>query len=252
MPTFGEHHHTAFAEHKPLFHFLQDTFRLYKKDAFLVVLAAFVFFQYGLSQVFDVFYTTVLSASHDAHGGGGHGSSVLHGLGVYVSVVSAIVILLQMFFARTIVRFLGVVRNMLLMPVITLASASSFLFLALPVSAAITKGAFDMTRNMAKNTYLSSLYVLPEAVRLPAKPFLDGFFGPAATVFVTSIMIAIEWFFHDPLSRQYGMMALFLCLLVCLLALLLIGRRVYTDYASKNVKNAGHELSEQLSFIEIL
>ena len=106
MPTFGEHHHSAFAEHKPLFLFLQDTFRLYKKDAFLVILAAFVFFQYGLAQVFDVFYTTVLSSAHAVESSGGHGSSVLHGLGVYVSVVSAIVILLQMFFARTIVRFL--------------------------------------------------------------------------------------------------------------------------------------------------
>ncbi|MEA3304948.1 MAG: hypothetical protein U9Q15_04435 [Patescibacteria group bacterium] len=238
----------AHEENENLMHFtdsLQQAYKYFSENKFLRNIAFFVFLQFAVFQAFEFLYTFYLSSHDDSHG-----ESILHGLGYYVFITSIIGIFLQVFVSSFISKKLGVVKNLLLHPFLTLPVGFLMQFQFSQGSVIGAKGMFDVTKQIAKNAYMSSLYAIPDNIRQLAKPFLDGFVAQLGIIFSTGFLILFELFLHDHVTLAASIFINIL--LFTMIIVLFYFREIYTGQVTMNLKNFSYSEEERFSFIEIL
>lgn len=218
---------------------------------YLKMMATVVFIQFALYMLVEFQYTSALDASVSSHSNSHSYTTMLaHGLWLWHVIISAAMLLSQIFIVWRLTKKFGIIVTMLIHPLIMIAPSFWMLSKFSLASAVSTKGLFEILSWAHRSAYSSSFYVLKEQIRDLIKEFFEWIARPLWMLFWTlALMILstlIEW---D--SLHIGISAIII-IGFCLMALLL--ERLKSKYTNIAIKNLWSEtwLETKLTSIEIL
>jgi HEAT repeat protein len=233
-------------------------------NPFLKTLFVLVIIQWMVFNLIEFQYSSAAAhaftgdhGSEDAGHGGGDAvvQELAHGLGLVHIGLYGLLLLFQLFLASRIQKRLGVVRTILLHPLMIFLSsivmAAKFSFF----STLLAKGSFEIFGGPSRNAYHASFYVFRPHVRERAKEFLEGIARPLGMLIGTIFILIIQWVVH-----HFDLPHHFMTSAISFLILLFIGWRYfsaletgdkYTLLARKNLETRG-PAPEKLDAIEIL
>lgn len=232
---------------KNMFTGLQTIMTTIRKNNFLKFLAFVVFLQIVISIILEYQYTYALN---NITGGHGHGEMDLtHALSLYIVFFSGTGLILQLFIGSRVMKWFGVIRTMLLNPLLSGFAFLSMVFSFNQYSAIGSKYVFDITKIFYINAYLSSYYTVEKTIREKAKAIIEGWFMPIGTVVGTLVIIGLNIFFDS--KDLYFALNSFLVLLVVLMVFFLRKlQRHYTEQSVIGLKSS--DLLSTYNAIEIL
>jgi HEAT repeat protein len=233
---------------------LQKSVGYIRNNPFLRSLFYAVLIQFAVMIIVEFLYTKSIETtfSSNLHSHQSVADALTHGFGVVNIILFTIVLFFQLFVAsRTLANF-GVVKTILLHPIMMFFSIITMTVSFSFVSATVTKGIYETFGGLQKNAYHSSFYVFRPLVRIRAKEFLEGFAKPIGIVIGTLLLFCAEYFFHGKDSE----MILSLNIILIILTILRFFTSAnfgenYTLLTKKNLETKGRA-TEKLDAIEIL
>lgn len=171
-------------------------------------------------------------------------------LGTLHVIFYSAALVMQLIFASRIMTFLGVTSSMLLHPLVTLLN---LIFMTLRFnffSAAMTRGSYELTGILFKNSYDSSYYSIPHAIRTDMKEWMQGVMKPLGAMLGTILMIVIAFILKGPaqtLALNFILIAMSFCMAITLWGM---GKK-YTQMSEQNLSHK-LDLPTRLNAIEIL
>jgi len=236
---------------KNIFRDLDKVVQSIRHNNFLSMLAFIAFIQVVIAIILEYQYTSALSHATDAHGaGGGHGEMDLtHALSMYIVLFASTGMVLQVFLGSRIVKWFGVVKTMLLNPVL-----SAFGFMAMmahftQATAIGGKYVYDLTNLFYKNAYLSSYYTVNKSIREKAKAMIEGWVMPIGTITGTIIILILNHVYHGESLN----VLLNTTLIIFAILMAFLFRKLKKSYTEQSVIGLrSNDLSSKFTAIEIL
>lgn len=232
---------------KNIFANLDKVVQSIRHNNFLSMLAIIAFMQIVMAIILEYQYTSALS---HATGGQGHGEMDLtHALSMYIVLFAGTGILLQIFLGSRIIKWFGIIKTMLLNPVL-----STFGFLAMmlnfnQVSAIAGKYVYDISNMFYKNAYLSSYYTVNKTIREKAKAIIEGWIMPIGTIFGTIVILLLNHLFQDELLN----ILLNATLIVLALLMIMLFKKLSKYYTESSVVGLrSSDITNKFTAIEIL
>lgn len=171
-------------------------------------------------------------------------------LGLLHVVFNAAALIIQLILASRIITSLGVVSSLLIHPLVTLLNLMGLSLRFGFVTAAMTRGSFELTGLIFNNAYESSYYAIPHHKREMAKELMQGIMKPLGAVLGTLAIL----FFSFSFSGMHQTLAINLLLIVmslCMAGVLLSLSRRYTELSKQNISRK-QDIGTRLNAIEIL
>ena len=223
---------------------LREGLQNLKSLPFLRTMMGIAFIEFALAPIIEFQYTKALHA----HAGGGE-DALTHELGLYVVIFSAVGLILQLFFASRIVHKLGVIKALILHPVIVLIGLSGMTVNYNTATAVGAKFSYDISNVIYRNAYLSSYYVVHHKIRERAKALIEGWIFPLGMIAGTGSILLLSQVLHGKVLT-FALNVLLVCLAGIAILLLNRMRMEYTHLSmlGLNTKDAKH----QHTSIEIL
>lgn len=171
-------------------------------------------------------------------------------LGTLHLIFNSAALFMQLIFASRIITFLGVSSTMLIHPLVTLLN---LIFMTLRFnffSAAMTRGSYELTGILYKNSYDSSYYSIPHSMRTDMKEWMQGVMKPLGAMIGTLVMIVLAFTLKgapQTLALNFILIAMSLCMAITLWG---IGKK-YTQMSEQNLSHK-LDLPTRLNAIEIL
>ncbi|MEI7511581.1 MAG: HEAT repeat domain-containing protein [Candidatus Peregrinibacteria bacterium] len=223
-------------------------------NPFLKALFFAVVVQWLVFNLIEFQYTTAVKHAFTggAHGGDSVANQLTHGLGLVHIGIHGVVLFFQLFIASGIIKRFGMVRTIILNPVLVFLSSLTMMLSFSFVTATATKGVFEAFGGLARNAYHSSFYVFRPRVRERAKEFLEGIARPFGMLLGTLIIFLLQYVSHHDEAFLSSFLSLSILFLLggWLLTSFSLGEK-YTLLARKNLETSGHA-PEKLDAIEIL
>ncbi len=232
---------------------LQESIKHIFHNPFLRTLFFTVILQWLVFNLIEFQYTSAVKHEFtDAHSGDLVANQLTHGLGMVQIGIHGIVLFSQLFLASSIIKQFGIVRTIILNPILVFLSAFLMTINFSFLTATSTRGFFETFGGLARNAYHSSFYVFRPHVRERAKEFLEGIARPFGMLLGTVIIFIVQYvsnFNEFFLLNTLSISLLFLLGVWTILSFSL--RTKYTLLARKNLETSGHA-PEKLDAIEIL
>lgn len=212
-----------------------------KKVSFAKKLAGVVVLQLIVVQLVEFQWATALAA--DAHGSE---STLIHGLGFWGAIAAGFALVMQILWSRKAVHKLGIVRTMMLNPLLVVVPFS-VLAVKFGVGSAVTaKIVHDSTQAISRNAYLASFYAIPERIREHVKPLLEGWLAPFGAILGTGFLIFLGEVWKSEHGEVAAEMTQTVSWVLVGLAIVLVWRmaklgRNYTQLAVKNLRSGDFE-----------
>jgi len=236
-------HHKNVEENKSLIKELKHGVKTIVNVSFLKYTMIIVFLYYTGFYILEYQYMKAFSAYT-------HGADELSQLiGTYILVFSSIGLFIQLFAASRIVKALGIVRSLLLNPIVSLIGYIGMAYHFSVPTAFSSKLLFDSSSIVYKNAYLSSFYAVNHKIRETAKAMIDGWLFPAGMITGTLILLFVGKF----LPHEYETVILNGCLIVIAIILsyvLIKQRKNYTNLPIRSIKSPNNVDKQEA--IEIL
>ncbi|MBU1018597.1 MAG: MFS transporter [Patescibacteria group bacterium] len=157
---------------------------------------------------------------------------------------------MQIFISSRILRGLGIIKSMSIHPLVAVVNISGMILRFNMFSAAIAKGAAEMTGVLFQNAYHSSYYVFGENMRDQMKELLEGIIKPMGAILGMSIIILLENFlFGKHLTLSINIILIAIAVLSAIMIFNLQDK--YTNQSEKNMEK-GNSNHTRLNAIEIL
>lgn len=171
-------------------------------------------------------------------------------LGFLHMVFNTIALAIQLLLASRIITSLGVISTMLLHPILTLLNMVGLTLRFGFFTAALTRGSYELTGLMFKDTYDSSYYAIPHSKRDDVKEMIQGIMKPLGAIIgtVAIMLVALK------LSGAHETLAINIILIVLGLAMAIVISQLSHKYTAVSEKNLSRktDLPTRLNAIEIL
>lgn len=192
-----------------------DMFRRVWKSKFVYSLFLIVFLQYFFFGILEYQFTSVVEAyGHKAHDGGDVGKNLAYDLGLIHTVFGGLILVFQLFVASRILKFSGIVKSMLVTPVVMLVSVifmiASFAF----PSVVMARFNQELTYVLHYNSYHASYYALSHGFRVALMEFLEGFVRPLGTVFATIVIFILNFYYPGSFNLVANIVSIALLVLL--------------------------------------
>lgn len=228
----------------------KDKISEFTKIPFLKSVMIIVFLNWAIFNIVEFQYTkAVLDSVLQTHGTN-HAVSLAADLGFFHVIFSFGALFIQLIFTSRIIESLGIASSITVHPIVT------FLNLILQttkfnlLTAAITKGSFEITNLISTNAYNSSYYAIPHHYRDDVKEVMQGVFKPFGAIVGTLLIIIVSYLFSTDL--QIFSMNVILILMTVTMAIIAFGlNQKYTDMAEQNLSSK-LDLPTRLNAVEIL
>lgn len=175
---------------------------------------------------------------------------LMKNLGLLLMIFSLGSLAVQFLVASRIIGSLGIVRTLLIHPLITLIGLIGMTLKFNFLSATITRSSFEITSKLFYSAYHSSYYAIPERMRDQFKEFTEGLIKPLGAIAAFGIMMTAQ----NVASGAYETVILNASMLLIGLVMgvrLIWMQTHYTKLSSNNLENS-EELPTRLNAIEIL
>jgi len=171
----------------------------------LSVIKYVVFFQVLFFIFLEFQYLFLLNSSH--------GSSFAYELGMYHMIFGSVAILFQLFVASKILRFLGIVKSMMVSPISLLVLTVSNIFTFNFLSILILKTNQELSNILHYNAYHSSYYAFDHNSRIRFMELNESVFRPLALIIgALFILLTRGWFVGYSYLSIFMILALGSCL----------------------------------------
>lgn len=159
-------------------------------------------------------------------------------------------LIMQILISSRILKGLGIIKSMSIHPLVALANLSGMILKFNIFSAAVTKGAAEMTGILFQNAYHSSYYAFGERMRDQMKELLEGIIKPVGAILGMSIIIFLENFL---IGTELTLTINLILVIIASLSALFISslQSKYTKQSEKNIEQGNSEHT-RLNAIEIL
>ncbi|MBI5754818.1 HEAT repeat domain-containing protein [Candidatus Peregrinibacteria bacterium] len=117
-------------------------------------------------------------------------------LGFLHIIFSASALFVQLIFASRFIKTLGIIRAMLLQPIVMFGTLIGLTFRFNFFSAVLSKTSFEITHIVSQNDYQSSYYSVPHDIRESAKEFLEGIAKPFGAILGMIALLNFQNFFE--------------------------------------------------------
>jgi len=176
---------------------------------------------------------------------------VAHVFGLIMMIASISTFLLEMFFSSKVLKKLGVIKSMMVHPIVLMINGMILGLRFGFVSASNLKIWFEGTNSIYLNAYNASYYNLHEEDRATVKEFFDGIMKPFGIIMATLTIWAVYKFFPSGIAVLYINMALILSAFILFLLLIKVKEK-YTDLSLHHLKLSDNDLATKLNAVEIL
>lgn len=155
------------------------SFKHLRASKLLMSISTIVFFQYLFFGILEIQYLEqVFHFSHDAH------HNLAYDLGVLHVIFGAATVLFQILVASRILSFTGIIRSMLISPIVLLSSILFVIFSPGFIPVLLSKFNFEISGVLFNNAYHSSYYVFAHSSRAKIMEFLESFIKPLGLLLV--------------------------------------------------------------------
>ncbi len=216
------------------------------KGLFLIVLFHYIAFhlvEFEFTKAIDIDFASRKTHMSEA-------DALTHGLGKFHIFISLIFLFFQLIFASRIIKTIGIVRTMVVHPILSFLG-SFFLFLKFSlVSSVGTKTIFEVFGGIQRDAYHASFYALRPKIRNQAKEFLEGIARPLGMLLGTILLIFLQNVFSESFQNAAFSAALMLIFSYMAFESIRLIQK-YTFLAKKNLETKGNA-PEKIDAIEIL
>lgn len=176
-------------------------------------------------------------------------SELVHSIAKFEAILHASALVIQFFIASRIISSLGMIRSLLIHPVIVILSALSLLMLPRFVIALILRNNLEIGSIIHLNTYHNAYYVIPEEKRSQLREIFEGFIKPAGAIIGMVIVIGLGMFLVDQQVAQI-INVILIAILIISISAIHQSSRSYSKLARKNLRNFKSP-QDQISALEI-
>jgi HEAT repeat protein/ATP/ADP translocase len=171
-------------------------------------------------------------------------------LGFLHMVFNAVALLIQLVLASRIITSIGIVSTMLLHPIITILNMLGLTLRFGFMTAALTRGSYELTGLLFKDSYDSSYYAIPHDKRDDVKELMQGIMKPFGAILGTIAIILIA-FNMDGLRETFSLNIMIIILGVIMAIAIANLSRKYTALSEQNLSRK-QDLATRLNAIEVL
>ncbi|MBT5517154.1 hypothetical protein HOK22_04580, partial [Candidatus Peregrinibacteria bacterium] len=171
-------------------------------------------------------------------------------LGVLHVIFNAAALVIQLILASRIISSLGIVSTLLIHPIVTLLNLVGLTLRYGFITAAVTKGSYELTGLLFKNSYDSSYYAIPHEKREDAKELMQGIMKPLGAILGTMSI----FFFANITNGKTETFFLNILLVIMSIFMAFVTYKLSKKYTSMSEQNLSkkNDLATRLNAIEIL
>jgi HEAT repeat protein/ATP/ADP translocase len=171
-------------------------------------------------------------------------------LGTLHAIFNAAALFIQLIIASRLIQSLGVLPSMMIHPVMSLLNLLGLTLKFNFNTAVFTRGAYEMTGLIFKNSYDSTYYAIPHTMRDDAKEMMQGIMKPLGAILGTILIILVAFNFTG--VKQTAIINILLVLMAT--AMSIIVYRLVNKYTVMSEQNLTKkmDLPTRLNSIEIL
>jgi ATP/ADP translocase/HEAT repeat protein len=171
-------------------------------------------------------------------------------LGSLHVIFNSIALIIQLVVASRVLTKFGVISTMLIHPVVTLLNLVGMTLRFDFLSAAITRGGYELTSLMFKNAYDSSYYAIPHSRRDEVKELLQGILKPLGAIFGTFLIMMVALNLNG-VDQSFTLNLILVAMGILMTYLVFNLNRSYTSMSEQNISRKV-DLPTRLNAIEIL
>lgn len=173
-------------------------------------------------------------------------------LGVLQIIISSGSFLVQIFLASRILNSIGIIRSMVLSPLVMLLHLFGMMWNFNFFTAATGRSSFEITGGIFRNAYHSSYYALPEKIRSQIKEFMEGIVKPLGAILVFGLFFVVKSVLYLKGAEEImAINGLMICIALLMLTRLFFLKRDYTHLCHHNLEEES-DLATRIGAIEIL
>ncbi len=158
----------------------------------LLSISAIVFLQFMFFGILELQYVTAVfefSHSHDT----ANSSQFAFDLGLLHIVFGLITMFFQLFCASRMIEFTGIIKSMLISPLVLLSSILFVIFSPGFVPVVLAKFNFELSGVLFNNSYHSAYYVFSHSSRAKIMEFLETLVKPLSLIFVSLMILLFQY-----------------------------------------------------------
>lgn len=212
----------------------------------LILLSIVVFFQFAYFYILEFqFLDFVNNLSHTVGEKNSH--DLAADLGFFHMVIGFVTMIYQLFFASRIVKSIGIIKSLLLSPVVMIFSIINIIINPTFLNFLFLKTNHDITDVTFLNTYHASFYSFKHSARGLIMEFLEGFVKPLGMIFSSFVIIA---FFQ--LIKFNAAINIFSLVILSMVAYSIVLFKKSYDESSKNALLKSSDLSSKLNALSVI
>ncbi len=171
-------------------------------------------------------------------------------LGLLHVIFNAAALVIQLILASRIITSLGVVSSLLIHPLVTLLNLFGLSLRFGFVTAAITRGSFELTGLIFNNAYESSYYAIPHKKRSITKEVMQGIMKPLGAI-IGTIAILLFAFSFTGTNQTLALNIMLIVMSLMMGGVIFKLSRRYTELSEQNLSKK-MDIATRLNAIEIL
>lgn len=215
---------------------------------FLKGLLGVVILSWILINLLEFQYITAIEATLAKEAN--HEQVLTQTLGFLHIIFSASALLVQLLLASRFIKTLGIVRSMLLQPIVMFLNFIALTLRFNFLSAVVAKTSFEITHIVSQNAYHSSYYAVGHDIRESAKEFLEGIAKPFGAVIGMTVLLNFQNFFEGR-GLSFAINLIMIAVTAGVFFILANLKDRYTKAASYPLHHSGEHF-EKFNAIEIL
>ena len=171
-------------------------------------------------------------------------------LGTLHAIFNAAALFIQLIIASRLIQSLGVLPSMLIHPIVSLLNLIGLTLKFNFNTAILTRGVYEMTGLLFKNSYDSSYYAIPHTMRDEVKELMQGIMKPLGAILGTILITVVAFNFSGTMQTTLiNGLLLIMAIMMSVMVYLMINK--YTEMSEHNLAKK-MDLPTRLNSIEIL
>ncbi len=233
---------------------VKEAFNSISHGKFIKGLFLIVFFNWLLFNLLEFQYTKAVYDNLSeviVESGTGFENIFIHDLGILFAIFNAVALLVQLFLASRLIKFLGVIGSMILHPIVTFLSILGISFDFNFQTAVLMKTNFTVTTMLHHDAYHSSYYAVKRRLRSYIHELSEGVVRPLGAICGTLVLLLLQFLFPENSSLIFALNVSMLIVAALLFFFTLREQEIYTSSALHDLMN-DDDKDAQLEAVDIL
>lgn len=230
---------------------LRSMFTRLKNDKFIFSLFGIVIFQFLFFGILEYHFTFVVEAFSKMHAASGYAAEKAFAadLGLLHTVFGSVILVFQLLLASRVLRSLGVIRSMLLMPIVMIVSVGVMIFNFSFPSVVLARFNQELMYVLHYNSYHASYYALSHGLRVAVMEFLEGVVRPLGTILATVILVVFSYAGVENFNLVTNLVSI-----ACLVVILFLTYKFKEEYhnAPLNDLRFDESVASQMNSLDLL